>query len=43
MSNDESEIEDGTEVKVNHKLLWLTDVVEYFKKTLDAETLQSKT
>ena len=44
MSSDESEIEeDGTDVIVNHKLPWLTDVVEDFKQMLDAETLQGKT
>ena len=44
MSSDESEVEeDGTEVLVNHRLPWLTDVVEEFKQALDAETLQGKT
>jgi len=43
-SSDESEVEeDGTEVLVNHRLPWLTDVVEDFKQTLNAETLQGKT
>ena len=44
MSSDESETEeDGTEVIVNHKLPWLTDVVEDFKQMLDGEAIQSKT
>ena len=44
MSSDESKVEeDGTEVFVNHRFPWLTDVVEDFKQTLDAETLQGKT
>ena len=31
ISSDESEVEeDGTEVLVNHRLPWLTDVVEEF-------------
>lgn len=33
--------EDGIEVIVNHKLPWLTDVLENFKQMLDGEALQT--
>ena len=43
MSSDESEIEeDGTEILINHKLNWLSDVVNNFKQMLDTESMKNK-
>ena len=43
MSSDESAVEeDETEIIINHKLPWISDVMEDFKQLLDAESLQCK-
>ena len=43
MSSDESEVEeDGTECIITHRLPWLSDVVENFKRLLDEESVRMK-
>ena len=44
MSSDDSRVEeDGTEIIINHKLPWLSDIVDEFKQRLDTEVLRCKT
>ena len=42
MSTDESDLDDGKEILVNHQLPWLSDTVNNFKQVLDQESLKGK-
>ena len=42
MSTDESDLDNGKEILVNHQLPWLSETVNNFKQILDQESLKGK-
>ena len=42
MSSEESDYDDEKEILIIHQIPWLSDAVNDFKQTLDAEALKSK-